>query len=60
MSLPKEKAAQSQKKATQLTKEKMNTHANKEPVRWDILSQVIFEEEHWKCTQCLANLAIAA
>ncbi|XP_069897105.1 tetratricopeptide repeat protein 23-like isoform X3 [Dipodomys merriami] len=57
MSLPRQKLAQSQKKITQLVKEKMNTQANKELIRCVILSRIVFGQEHWKCAQALVNLA---
>lgn len=38
----------------------VNSHTNKELTHWAILSQVMFGEEHWKCTQALVNLAMAA
>ncbi|XP_047412265.1 tetratricopeptide repeat protein 23-like isoform X2 [Sciurus carolinensis] len=57
MSLPKEKLVQSQKKITQLIKEKMTIQANKELIRCVILSRIVFGEEHWRCAQALTNLA---
>ncbi|XP_048658868.1 tetratricopeptide repeat protein 23-like isoform X2 [Marmota marmota marmota] len=57
MSLPKEKLVQSQKKITQLIKEKLTIQANKELIRCVILSRIAFGEEHWKCAQALTNLA---